>query len=172
MAEDISIGRRSFFTYFSKALKTLPDIPTQTARVAPRPPQAVDELLFVRLCDGCGMCQQVCPNQIIEIVDQLAQINLDYNECSLCTACTKACPNSALHTAVAAHISLLPNFSYLCNNYQTIDCLQCQAGCSNSAIVIVEGELPHISYESCNGCGQCQKSCPLGAISMSLVADV
>ncbi|QIL86897.1 ferredoxin-type protein NapF (plasmid) [Vibrio sp. HDW18] len=171
MVKNINIGRRGFLTYFSKALKKSPAISAQTVRVAPRPPQAVDELLFAQLCDGCGVCQQVCPNQIIEIVDQLAQINLGYNECSLCAACTKACSNGALHTTVSPHISLRPHFSYLCNNYQMIDCLQCQAGCSNSAIVIVEGELPHIIDGRCDGCGQCQKSCPLGAISMALIAD-
>nr|WP_305887269.1 4Fe-4S dicluster domain-containing protein [Vibrio parahaemolyticus] len=43
--------------------------------------------MFVRLCDGCGECLKVCPNSVIELDAQLAQLNLDYNQCSLCGEC-------------------------------------------------------------------------------------
>lgn len=171
MSENINHSRRNILSYFSRTAKNIQELQEATPRGAPRPPQAVDEVLFLHFCDGCGKCQQICPNGIIEIRDGCAKVNLDYNECSLCGACTQTCPSGALQASVMMNLGLRPSFSHVCNNYQGIDCFQCQLGCTKLAITIEEGELPILDVASCNGCGQCQKSCYMGAISMKFIEN-
>lgn len=168
----IDTHRRGFLSRLSRPVQTLNKQPEQTKREAPRPPSAVDEALFVRLCDGCGECQRACPNSVIEVKGGLAKLNIDYNECTLCGMCTKACSSGALHPTVSMNINLRPSFSAVCNNYQSIDCMQCQLGCPKLAISVEDGELPSVDEDLCNGCGQCQKGCFMGAISMKFIAEV
>lgn len=166
MPENIDTSRRGFLSRLSKPVQSMSQA-EQTCRQAPRPPQAVDEALFARLCDGCGECQSACPNSVIEISGQLAKLNLDYNQCSLCGECTQACPSGALHPSQAQQIDFRPEFASSCNNYLQIDCQQCVLGCPQSALSIEEGEKPSLESSQCNGCGQCRNHCYLGAISMS-----
>lgn len=167
MIEAIDTNRRGFLSRLSKPVSRLSEQPEQTPRTEPRPPKAVDEALFLRLCDGCGECQRICPNSVIEMSDQTARLNLDYNECSLCDECTKVCSSGALHASQNSKVNLRPNFSQSCNNYLQIDCQQCAVGCPQSAIRVEEGERPVVDEEKCNGCGQCRSHCYLGAISMA-----
>ncbi|ARO98797.1 ferredoxin-type protein [Vibrio alginolyticus] len=167
MSESIDTNRRGFLSRFSQPVKR-----TQQAEITPRlvarPPHAVDEALFVRLCDGCGECLKVCPNSVIELDAQLAQLNLDYNQCSLCGECVKACPSDALHTSVTLDINLRPDFTQSCDNYLQTECQQCASACPQHAISVQDDELPHINNELCNGCGQCRISCYSNAILMKL----
>ncbi|GEA50157.1 ferredoxin-type protein NapF [Vibrio inusitatus NBRC 102082] len=166
MSEAIDSNRRGFLTRLSKPVSELSGETEATPRTAARPPQAVDEALFVRLCDGCGKCARACPNSIVHIRENLARIDMDYNECTLCQECTKACPTGALNLSVKAHIDLTPSFSQSCNNYLQLSCNLCQSSCTLGAIYIEEDELPKIDTDRCNGCGQCQSSCYVNAISM------
>ncbi|WP_117233011.1 ferredoxin-type protein NapF [Vibrio maerlii] len=170
MTESINNSRRGFLTRLSKPVQSIQQEPESTPRTEPRPPRAVDEALFLRLCDGCGECQKACPNSVIDIHEGAARLNLEFNECSLCGECVNACPTDALHSATPISINLRPSFSQGCNNYLQIDCKQCQFGCPQSAITVEEGELPKLDIEKCNGCGQCRSSCYMGAISMEFVA--
>lgn len=167
MTQSIDQNRRRFLTRFSHPVKQV-NKPEITPRSFARPPHAVDESLFERLCDGCGECQKVCPNSVIEISTQLAQLNLDYNECSLCGSCVTACPTDALHASVTLNINLRPYFTPICNNYLNLECRQCAFTCPQNAITVQPGELPQLSYELCNGCGQCRANCYANAILMQL----
>lgn len=167
MNESIDNNRRSFLTRFSQPVKQAQQA-DKTPRPVARPPHAVDEALFTRLCDGCGECLYVCPNSVIELDAKLAQLNLDYNECSLCGKCVTACPTDALHASVSVDINLRPNFSQSCNNYLSMECQQCASACPQNAISIQPDELPRINQERCNGCGQCRSSCYASAINMQL----
>ncbi len=167
MSESIDHSRRGFLTRLRKPVESINQQQT-TPRLVARPPHAVDEALFVHLCDGCAKCQQICPNNIIEIDAQLAQLNLDYNECSLCGECVKACSTNALHYSAPVSINLRPHFTQSCNNYLNIDCQQCKGACQNNAILIQPDELPYLNEELCNGCGQCRSSCYANAIVMQL----
>lgn len=44
-------------------------------------------------CTGCGMCQNVCPVEAIELEDGKAVIN---DDCIECGACVAECPNEAI----------------------------------------------------------------------------
>ncbi|MDG3088443.1 ferredoxin-type protein NapF [Vibrio hannami] len=170
MSELINKNRRGFLSRLSKPIQNISDESEATLRDAPRPPHAVDEALFCRLCDGCEKCRDACPNSVIEIESELARLNLDYNECSLCEECVKACPTGALHTSIDVNISLRPIFSKGCDNYLQLECNQCESGCPFSAITVEDGELPVLNSELCVGCGQCRSSCYVGAISMQFIA--
>ncbi len=167
MNEPIDSSRRRFLTRFNQSVKQAQQEKI-TPRPAARPPHAVDEALFVRLCDGCGECQSACPDSVIELSEQLAQLNLDYNECSLCGECLKACPTDALHASIPFNINLRPHFTQSCNNYLNMDCQQCETACPQNAITVTPDERPRLNETQCNGCGQCRSSCYAGAITMLL----
>ncbi|UJF16903.1 ferredoxin-type protein NapF [Vibrio sp. SS-MA-C1-2] len=169
MTDTIDKHRRGFLTRLKKPAIEAAE-KAHSIRNAPRPPYAVDELLFERLCNGCGACKSVCPNSIIEIEKGLAQINLDYNECSLCGLCLTSCSTQALHQSIPLNINLRPVISQDCHNYLQIECQQCQNSCPANAISIEEDELPTITTEKCYGCGQCARSCYMGVISMSFTS--
>ena len=45
-------------------------------------------------CIACGRCVKNCPNEAIQIVDNLAQI--DYKRCTSCLRCVEVCPNHCI----------------------------------------------------------------------------
>ncbi|KUO50940.1 MAG: ferredoxin [Desulfitibacter sp. BRH_c19] len=48
-----------------------------------------------KLCNGCGMCLNVCPHNVLSIVDK--KINIKHKDsCMECSACVKNCPQEAL----------------------------------------------------------------------------
>ncbi|MGR5097004.1 ferredoxin-type protein NapF [Vibrio maritimus] len=167
MSEPINHNRRGFLTRLRKPVESM-NQPETTPRLVARPPHAVDEALFSRLCDGCGRCQSACSNGVIELNANLAQLNLDYNECSLCEECVSACPTDALHASIPVEINLRPQFAEICNNYLQTECRLCKSSCSQKAITIEADELPNVKDDVCNGCGQCRNSCYIGAITMGL----
>lgn len=168
MTESIDNNRRNFLLRLYQPIQACNSAPEITPHSQPRPPYAVNEVLFLRLCDNCGECQKACPNSVIEMSDGVAKLNLDYNECSLCGECLKACPTGALHASMPLKINLHPVFTNTCNNYLQMECQHCQMACPQAAISIEDGELPVLNEDLCNGCGQCRSSCYMGAISMQL----
>ena len=57
MSEQINSNRRGFLTRLSKPVKAATSYEEKSQRLHARPPRAVDEVLFERLCDGCGLCE-------------------------------------------------------------------------------------------------------------------
>lgn len=47
------------------------------------------------LCNGCGMCLNVCPHGVFSIVNKKVNI-IDKDRCMECSACVKNCPRGAL----------------------------------------------------------------------------
>ncbi len=45
-------------------------------------------------CIGCGKCAEVCPEEVIEIVDRKSVI--DYNRCTCCGVCDRVCQTGAM----------------------------------------------------------------------------
>jgi|GEM_PF-5794103 len=48
------------------------------SRLAPRPPFAAEENLFLAACNGCGECVDACPYNLIRVSGQKAVLELDY----------------------------------------------------------------------------------------------
>lgn len=51
--------------------------------------------LDINACVGCGICAQVCPHQVLEIVEKKAGI-VDIDGCMECGACANNCPVEAI----------------------------------------------------------------------------
>ena len=45
-------------------------------------------------CAGCGVCEDVCPVEAVQVSDGVARI--DQDRCNECQACVEACPNEAI----------------------------------------------------------------------------
>ncbi|NOH99235.1 ferredoxin-type protein NapF [Vibrio sp. 99-70-13A1] len=168
MTEQINSNRRGFLTRLSKPVTKAVSGEEKSQRKQARPPKAVDEILFERLCDGCGLCEAACPNSVIEMAKGTALLNLDYNSCSFCEQCSQACPAGALHQSITPFIDLVPRFMDSCNNYMQIDCQACVSSCPVGAIQIEQGELPLVDDSLCNGCGLCRSACYIGAVTLSV----
>jgi ferredoxin len=67
-----------------------------------RPPGAVEESLFRRLCTGCCLCGEVCPVKAIRFVKGTGLAAVTplviprTRGCILCMRCTQVCPTRAL----------------------------------------------------------------------------
>jgi ferredoxin len=46
-------------------------------------------------CNGCGMCVEVCPHQVFNMVNKKAQI-ADKDKCMECGACSLNCARAAI----------------------------------------------------------------------------
>jgi len=59
----------------------------------------MDGVATVRLvdaaCNGCGMCEEVCPHGVFAVAEGKARI-LDRDACMECGACSRNCPVEAL----------------------------------------------------------------------------
>ncbi|MDW7679629.1 MAG: 4Fe-4S binding protein [bacterium] len=50
--------------------------------------------LKMDLCDFCGSCVSVCPEDAIELFE--ARLEIDHDKCTECLRCIKVCPFRAL----------------------------------------------------------------------------
>ena len=46
-------------------------------------------------CDGCGSCVDVCPVEVLEIVEEKSKVK-NPDECLACGACEVQCPNTSI----------------------------------------------------------------------------
>ena len=42
-------------------------------------------------CDGCGECADICPNEVLKIVDGKVVLMAE-EDCAGCESCVEACP--------------------------------------------------------------------------------
>jgi len=58
-------------------------------------------------CDGCGLCVEVCPKEILEVKGSAIGVKDGALEsCSLCRLCEQACLNSGIGDEPAIHIGM------------------------------------------------------------------
>jgi len=53
--------------------------------------------VYMTRCDGCGLCVDICPSDIMHIDETNRRAkNIEPNFCWECYSCVKACPNHAI----------------------------------------------------------------------------
>lgn len=161
--EEVDLGKRRLFTIFQNSkVKTKPE-----SREAARPPYAVAESLYLRICNGCGECVTKCPNNLIHVTNGLAEIDVSYSECTVCGMCKSVCPTLAL-SGNAEDTGLTATISSTCDNV-TSYCDNCADSCVFHALLWQEYSQPTLDSEKCIGCGACTTSCFISAIQMTLM---
>lgn len=48
------------------------------------------------LCTGCKDCQELCPSDLLGMVDGKAEVTGEAGECMGCESCTAMCPAGAI----------------------------------------------------------------------------
>lgn len=61
------------------------------------------------LCIGCKACEEICPPQLMKVIDGKAELN-NYNSCIRCYCCQEVCPNNAIDLLKPAGRKLLAFF--------------------------------------------------------------
>jgi NAD-dependent dihydropyrimidine dehydrogenase PreA subunit len=46
-------------------------------------------------CSGCGICVDTCPDHVLELVDDKAEI-INEDDCTGCASCMEECPMGAI----------------------------------------------------------------------------
>ncbi len=150
-----------------------------------RPPGAVDEKLFMKLCVRCSKCIEICPYRVIKRSDLTKNLEAGtpyiYAEekgCQLCMNCTSVCPTGALDNKLTyfrdTRIGVAIVDDTICLNHLLYNqeeagiadgtvavCNQCFNSCplKFDAIYLEDMILPTIT-DKCTGCGICTESCP------------
>lgn len=161
-----NLSRRALLggTLFQKLHHQNIAINSKVIRTVPRPPTAVDEDIFKRLCTQCGQCKTVCPEHVIIFKDGYPVINIEYSACTLCFKCKAVCPTNALSnllndTGLRVHIT-----NTCINEY--VYCNECETSCPVSALQWQDKQIPTIDHDKCIGCGLCKNDCYIEAITM------
>ena len=90
-------------------------------------------------CTGCGMCKEACPNNLITMEGDAAQVFVRCHNPSKGATTRKACKVGC------------------------IGCHACEKVCPTGAIT-VEDNLARVDQSKCTQCGACVEKCPTNAI--------
>lgn len=142
----------------------------KAARKVLRPPGALPESKFTSVCNRCGRCIKVCPNNAlhpmpltdgIECFDTPQIIPRKAN-CSLCLTCQEVCPTGAIAKVPLEQIHI--GKAYI-NTQRCLAwkdgkfCLICVEQCPYQAIEADSQNRPYIHTDLCAGCGTCERAC-------------
>ena len=145
-----------------------------------RPPGAVPEMEFLSTCVRCGQCIKACPTNCLQpaalettIAGFMSPISImrlgpcDQN----CNACGECCPTDAIRSLDIDEKLYAKIGNAVINRGKCIvweqdqHCLVCDEHCPYGAIYWKEDQAgkrhPYVDENRCNGCGQCEKACPI-----------
>lgn len=129
-----------------------------------RPPGAVVEEQFLRVCIRCGKCVEACPTHVIKPLEKGLAIGtpyIDYSEgqdCIRCMDCTNVCPTNALMKIREEELNI---GTAIIDYGRCIKCFICFYECPVEAVkTMVEDPRIMVIEEKCIGCGTCTSVCP------------
>ena len=144
-----------------------------------RPPGAIPEQDFLTACIRCGACMKVCITNTLQpgLFDCGAaglftpKALLRFAACEqTCNLCGRVCPTQAIRSLDLeekkyARMGTAVILKEKCLVWeQDKACLICDEQCPYNAIVfkVVDGfRRPFVIENKCNGCGFCEKACPI-----------
>lgn len=141
-----------------------------------RPPWAIDESLFLEICNNCGECITQCPTHIIKQARaNYPVVDFKSGECLFCEQCVDACkPHALLKTQHNKPWSIKASIKKdACIAYKGVECRSCYDPCDARAIKMPPRlggiSIPIISTDKCTGCGACFSICPVQAVTMGSI---
>jgi ferredoxin-type protein NapF len=164
--ETMDLGRRAF----------LRGRPRRCAEPL-RPPGAVNESRFLRVCHRCGDCLAACSAALlVRGGGGFPEADFSRGHCAFCADCARACADAARKSASrrpALLFSSDPPWSLqavigpVCLSCRGVSCHSCAERCEAGAIRFS----PPLVESSCTGCGRCVATCPTLAIAMGRRPD-
>ncbi len=144
-------------------------LPRERAFPVHRPPRAVAEVEFLRLCTRCGDCLDACPYQAITLAPPTLRvasgtpiIDVANQPCWLCPdqPCVTACRPGALQADQPLTMGTAMIDPTACLAFQGSFCTVCSEQCPVEGAIVVDRGRPTINNAQCVGCGVCFFTCP------------
>jgi ferredoxin-type protein NapG len=151
------------------------------AKALPRPPGALVEPEFLKACARCYQCIDICPADALHpasILDGMANIGtpaLEWKKCIMCMECIKICPTGAIQKIAKSEMDIgnAVIARETCLQWSGKEaCDKCFRACRYKAILLDEKKNPTVVEGNCNGCGACERRCPVKPIkSITVIYD-
>jgi ferredoxin len=146
-----------------------------------RPPGALPEPEFLKLCVRCGQCMTGCPTNTLQPVWFSAGMLGMFSPAIIparkycdprCNLCGNVCPTGAIHKMspdqrVWARTGTAIIYRRKCIAWEyKKSCMVCDEVCPYKAIEFEDREdlpypVPHVIEDKCAGCGYCEHYCPV-----------
>jgi polyferredoxin len=156
-----------------------------------RPPGAVPEEDFLRLCLRCGACMQACPGNGLQPTLFLAGLAGLFSPmlvprrgacAAACNACGEVCPSRAvrklpLEEKQRAKIGTARVLRQKCLAWdEDKRCVVCQEVCPYGSISLrtmpgCQAPVPFVKAGRCFGCGACECHCPVASPAIVVEAE-
>lgn len=145
-----------------------------------RPPGSLQEADFTDVCNRCGRCIKVCPNNALQpmpITEGIECFETPYiiprkANCILCLSCQEVCPTGAIAQVPLKQIKMgrAEIDKQRCIAWEDNKlCFICGEQCPVLAIEGDDQHRPTVLLDKCVGCGSCEKACPVDGKAAILV---
>ena len=69
------------------------------------------ELIDLELCNGCGICVNSCPTDVIRMDKEIKKAVITYpDDCQMCEWCAKDCPEEAITVTLQRGLPILTSW--------------------------------------------------------------
>ncbi|RUM34065.1 MAG: hypothetical protein DSY33_03140 [Archaeoglobus sp.] len=144
--------------------------------VTPSNPNPFSEILFrEELCDYCGLCEKICPNEAITVeseekvdceVGEIAEVEIT-DACIECGLCKLSCPYEGVEVVKSFEGEIKVQWERLKRVCDWESCKACLNVCKSRAWYIENGELK-LEPSLCRFCRACMYACPEKLIEVKL----